>query len=216
MSHVVEKHLPGRHNQKTHNPYKGKMLLGGSWESLESSEVFQRALQDRDYLHGGGGPGDQVLMDLAKLNGFTGPPKLASSSEIDGLIANGHTELYRGIQGKQYVREFKEGEYFAGTGVYGSGIYTAVGESGFEVAKEFTGRDGAVVRMALSKDAKVIDFHELVAKQREELDTLRDLRTERLRSIRRKIRRTDNEAEIVRLETELDQLDRRFNTLLTL
>src|SRR5690606_12156821 len=118
--------------------------------------------------------------------------------------------------GKQYVREFKEGEYFGGRGIYGSGIYTAVGESGFEVAKEYTWLDAAVVRMALSKDAKVIDFHELAAKQREELDTLRDLRTERLRAIRRKIRRTDNEAEIIRLETELDQLDRRFDTLLTL
>src|SRR5690606_15473983 len=151
MSHAVEKHLPGRPNQKTHNPYKGKMLLGGGWESLESSEVFQRALYDRNYLHGGDCPGDQVLMDLAKLNGFTGPPKLASRSEIDELIANGHTELYRGINGKQYVREFKEGEYFGGRGIYGSGIYTAVGESGFEVAKEYTWLDAAVVRMALSK-----------------------------------------------------------------
>ena len=156
-------------------------------------KTLERAMHDPDYLsqqlnalHG-----DIVLQDMAKEVGFDKKPTLLSKEEMDAYIQQGNRELFRGIGGRQgeaetYVEQFKIGEYFAGKGVYGNGIYTAYGEDGMEVAKQFAGGvEKNVLRMSLKKDAKIISYDALIEMQKLEFTALQDEE----RALRRKARK---------------------------
>ena len=156
-------------------------------------KTLERAMHDPDYLsqqlnalHG-----DIVLQDMAKEVGFHKKPTLLSKEEMDAYIQQGNRELFRGIGGRQgeaetYVEQFKTGEYFAGKGVYGNGIYTAYGEDGMEVAKQFAGGvEKNVLRISLKKDAKIISYDALIEMQKLEFTALQDEE----RALRRKARR---------------------------
>lgn len=154
-------------------------------------KTLERAMHDPDYisqqlnaLHG-----DIVLQDMAEEVGFHKKPTLLSKEEMDAYIQQGNRELFRGIAGREaetYVEQFKTGEYFAGKGVYGNGIYTAYGEDGFEVAKQFAGGvEKNVLRMGLKKDAKIISYDALIEMQKSEFAALQ----EEERALRRKARR---------------------------
>ena len=154
-------------------------------------KTLERAMHDPDYisqqlnaLHG-----DIVLQDMAKEVGFDKKPTLLSKEEMDAYIQQGNRELFRGIAGREaetYVEQFKTGEYFAGKGVYGNGIYTAYGEDGMEVAKQFAGRvEKNVLRISLKKDAKIISYDALIEMQKSEFTALKDEE----RALRRKARK---------------------------
>ena len=154
-------------------------------------KTLERAMHDPDYisqqlnaLHG-----DIVLQDMAKEVGFDKKPTLLSKEEMDAYIQQGNRELFRGIAGREaetYVEQFKTGEYFAGKGVYGNGIYTAYGEDGIEVAKQFAGGvEKNVLRISLKKDAKIISYDALIEMQKLEFTALQ----EEERALRRKARR---------------------------
>ena len=191
----------------------------GSEEARETTPSFpsvpkktlERAMHDPDYLsqqlnalHG-----DIVLQDMAKEVGFDKKPTLLSKEEMDAYIQQGNRELFRGIGGRQgeverYVEQFKTGEYFAGKGVYGNGIYTAYGEDGFEVGKQFAGGvEKNVLRMALKEDAKIISYDALIEMQKSEFTALQ----EEERVLRRKARR---EADRIYDETEDDDKVEEF------
>jgi hypothetical protein len=174
-------------------------------------KTLERAMYDPDYLsqqlnalHG-----DIVLQDMAEEVGFHKKPTLLSKEEMDAYIQQGNRELFRGIGGRQgeaetYVEQFKTGEYFAGKGVYGNGIYTAYGEEGFEVAKQFAGGvEKNVLRMALKEDAKIISYDALIEMQKSEFTALQ----EEERALRRKARR---EADRIYDETEDDDKVEEF------
>ena len=155
-------------------------------------KTLERAMHDPDYLSQSMSVhGDIVLRDMAKEVGFDKKPTLLSKEEMDAYIQQGNRELLRGIAGREgkaepYVEQFKTGEYFAGKGVYGNGIYTAYGEDGFEVAKQFAGGvEKNVLRMALKKDAKIISYDALIEMQKLEFTALQ----EEERALRRKARR---------------------------
>jgi len=154
-------------------------------------KTLERAMHDPDYisqqlnaLHG-----DIVLQDMAKEVGFHKKPTLLSKEEMDAYIQQGNRELFRGIAGREaetYVEQFKTGEYFAGKGVYGNGIYTAYGEDGIEVAKQFAGGvEKNVLRISLKKDAKIISYDALIEMQKLEFTALQ----EEERALRRKARK---------------------------
>ncbi len=156
-------------------------------------KTLERAMHDPDYLsqqlnalHE-----DIVLQDMAKEVGFHKKPTLLSKEEMDAYIQQGNRELFRGIGGRQgeaekYVEQFKTGEYFAGKGVYGNGIYTAYGEDGMEVAKQFAGGvEKNVLRISLKKDAKIISHDALIETQKLEFTALQDEE----RALRRKARK---------------------------
>jgi len=156
-------------------------------------KTLERAMHDPDYLsqelnalHE-----DIVLQDMAKEVGFDKKPTLLSKEEMDAYIQQGNKELFRGIGGRQgeaetYVEQFKTGEYFAGKGVYGNGIYTAYGEDGMEVAKQFAGGvEKNVLRISLKKDAKIISHDALIEMQKLEFTALQ----EEERALRRKARK---------------------------
>ena len=154
-------------------------------------KTLERAMYDPDYLSQMSVHGDLVLQDMAEEVGFHRKPTLLSKEEMDAYIQQGNRELLRGIAGREgkaeaYVEQFKTGEYFAGKGVYGNGIYTAYGEDGMEVAKQFAdGVEKNVLRMALKKDAKIISYDALIEMQKSEFTALQ----EEERALRRKARR---------------------------
>ena len=164
-----------------------------NWEGTSvPKKTLERAMHDPDYLSQSlSVHGDIVLQDMAKEVGFDKKPTLLSKEEMDAYIQQGNRELLRGIAGREgkaeaYVEQFKTGEYFAGKGVYGNGIYTAYGEDGFEVAKQFAGGvEKNVLRMALKKDAKIILHDALIEMQKLEFTALQ----EEERALRRKARR---------------------------
>ena len=174
------------------NIYQEKATEKQTFPSVPK-KTLERAMHDPDYLsqqlnalHG-----DIVLQDMAKEVGFHKKPTLLSKEEMDAYIQQGNRELFRGIGGRQgeaeiYVEQFKTGEYFAGKGVYGNGVYTAYGEDGMEVAKQFAGGvEKNVLRISLKKDAKIISHDALIETQKLEFTALQDEE----RALRRKARK---------------------------
>lgn len=138
---------------------------------LKSSQTFREELQyvlenqTVGYLPKPITKGDSTLESLAKESGFSELPKVVDEDELDRIIAEGHREIWRGVNQEkkgEFTESFRSGEYFAGEGVYGNGIYTATGEDAKRLAALYSpGEYGAVMRMAIDKDAKVISYGEL-------------------------------------------------------
>jgi hypothetical protein len=119
--------------------------------------------------------GDRTLVELAKEQGFDGLPKKVSKEELDEIINDGGIEIFRGLEDKKYCEQFMDGDYYAGIGMYGSGNYFVGSTSkqydwktgktsehtGLEMASGFAGNkeNGGIVRGALRKDAKIIDWN---------------------------------------------------------
>lgn len=109
---------------------------------------------------------DPFLDALARGNGFDGKPTVVADSAFDKLAANPRRqELWRGIDGSDgdFAEQFRTGNYFAGRGKQGSGTYSSIdpGET-----FEYAGDTPQVIRMLLSKDARVVDYED-VAEQME-------------------------------------------------
>lgn len=164
----VSKHLPGRHDQKTH----GHRYTARGGIDVTKSPAIQRALNDAEYRYKQEGSQDLVMRDLCKEAGFTGKPKVVSKEELDARIASGEQEMFRGVSREEYVNAYTNGEYFAGTGFYGSGTYTVTGEMGLPVAETYAGPGGSVMRMSLAKNARVIEYDKIREMQKTELESI--------------------------------------------
>jgi len=146
---------------------------------LATSPTYQRLkATDPSMLsfnnEGLGGLEDTLLRDFAEEVGFADPGVVVPGKELTKIIEKGgHKELYRGLTESVYVDQFKTGPYFAGSGVYGNGTYTAYGRNSVAIAYSYSSQmDDTVLRMALDKDAKVVDFKTLWASMEEELSRL--------------------------------------------
>jgi len=105
-------------------------------------------------------------LSLAKDLGFTGVPTVLSNQDFEKEVSNGDYVVgYRGLASDDHAAAFESGDYFEGTdGVFGKGIYVAIGEDedARSVAEYFAKKNGAIVKVALPKDAKIIDGHDLL------------------------------------------------------
>jgi hypothetical protein len=125
--------------------------------------------------------GDTQLELIADMQGFTGLPKVVSSDEMDRLEKEGWTIAYRGVSdgvgenekgnevlytSREIAEQFRTGQYFAGDGIYGNGIYFALDE---KTAKEYAGDGGQVLKVAIPPNALMgrKDFVAEVTKHRE-------------------------------------------------
>ena len=140
--------------------------------------------------------GDIKLEVIAKKQGFANKPKIVTAQEMNELEKQGWTIAYRGVQdftdeqgietkGEELAEQFRTGEYFAGHGTSGNGIYFAREEM---VAESYAGNTttktlgaitysvksdivkGAVIKVAIPPDVLMSedDF-------KYELSKLRDL-----------------------------------------
>lgn len=93
------------------------------------------------------GIGDLQLEIIADKQGFSGKPKVVSSDEMARLEKDGWTIAYRGLEdlvdereqplpAEELIEQFKTGNYFAGNGTSGNGIYFARDET---VANTYAG-----------------------------------------------------------------------------
>lgn len=124
----------------------------------------QRGVGRRD-LSSGPKEGDRALAALYNHHGFDDLPDVVSKEELDALIAEGHTEVYRGVQkftSRSFADEFRTGQYFPGYGIYGNGTYTAAGRGSLATARDYAGSQGEVMRMAFKKNARVISYEDAV------------------------------------------------------
>jgi hypothetical protein len=106
--------------------------------------------------------GDFQLEIIADKQGFSGLPKVVSSEEMAQLEKDGWTIAYRGVQdfkdeegletkGEDLAEEFRTGEYFAGHGTSGNGIYFARDEM---VAESYAGNTKAKTLGAITYSVK--------------------------------------------------------------
>lgn len=96
---------------------------------------------------------DPALETIAHVQGFDGPPTVVKefSDNTTGDV------LYRGLPDQRFVEEFRTGDYFAGTGIMGSGTYTT---NNGDYAANYKGAHGGTLQMRLKKDAKVLTRNE--------------------------------------------------------
>lgn len=128
--------------------------------------------------------GDLALIGIARAQGFDARPVVLTSDEFDRAVARGgHAVMYRGINpdsfwgegkwerasGAEVHRQFREGEYHPGYGVFGNGYYFATDR---EKAESFSdGEPGSLGRFALHPDAKIVDYEDLRAEYGEYFDS---------------------------------------------
>ena len=116
--------------------------------------------------------GSADLHVAQELRGFNALPKVVSKADMDDLVKQGtHVEMIRGLRGaggksaKDLADEFKTGDHFPGTGVFGAGTYCDAMPGTSNVAAPGNSYSGTVtMRMALPKTAKIISAAELQRK----------------------------------------------------
>lgn len=115
--------------------------------------------------------GNPILHAVQDWRGFNDKPTVVSKSDMDKLIAKGdHIEMLRGVTGhgsltsKDLADAFRTGDNFPGHGVFGSGTYADATKGTGNMATHSYGRGGDLIRMALPKDAKIIEESELERK----------------------------------------------------
>lgn len=131
---------------KTEEVKKAKELTDS--EIREITDLYEKlapnsAFYGKEYL---------AFKAIAKKQGFTEKPKVIRKDEFDKLPKTKHIITYRGLSDSKYYEDFKTGEYFAGTGIYGAGTYTG----GKGVAKGYSS-SGETLKIAIPKTAKIID-----------------------------------------------------------
>ncbi|GAA3027272.1 hypothetical protein [Streptosporangium longisporum] len=118
------------------------------------------------------GRGDWRLLNIWKEQGFDGLPRIADEDELDDEVAAGGLEMWRGVGGNSrqdveaFADQFRTGdEPFPGLGMYGNGTYFAPdAKMAHAFARGGGSKHGAVMRSVLRRDAKVIDYDDLLSR----------------------------------------------------
>lgn len=154
-------------------PGSGKDLVSADGGKAVSAAAFgdpARASYDTS---------DRLMSSIAHQQGFDGPPKVVSRAEMDTLVANGHTEIFRGVgPGKgpdgaarsaaAIQEQLRSGAAHYGLGQYGNGIYTSTSRDNAEGIYS-SGAPGSVARMALHPKAKTVEYGDLSREYQEHL-----------------------------------------------
>lgn len=150
------------------------------WEGIKPAVEQYRASKQAKGLS----PGVPELHAVQSLRGFNGRPKIVSKADMDTLVQQGtHVELLRGVKdakslrsgrtkatAKQLADDFKTGDHYPGFGIYGAGTYADATRGGGNVATNSYGVGGEVIRMALPKTARIVNYSDLMGKIRNKPD----------------------------------------------
>ncbi len=110
----------------------------------------------------GQGRTDSTLHKILHAKGYDRLPKVVSKEEIDDLVKQGYTPIFRGIKylGDDVpsgAEQYKRGEMFVGRGAFGHGVYFATNNrmaAKYSVDKD--GKVGSILSGVLDKSAKII------------------------------------------------------------
>jgi len=126
------------------------------------------------------GKGDKLMERLWREQGFDAKPTLVNDVQYDTLKAQGWEPVYRGIAAEtpevvqQYVDAYKQGDPFAGKGIFGNGTYASISE---ETAVHFsehtaTGKEvphGKVMDLLINPEARIVDYETMKTQFRESI-----------------------------------------------
>lgn len=158
------------------SPARGRDLTSGGRATTEAKGVNKAGAKATDPATGVGPRGDERLRAICERQGFDGPPTVVSKDEMDRLVESGHIEVFRGVAdhvdsgrtGAELAEEYRSGDLHYGNGVFGNGTYSTTDvASADEYARhgwkneESSGQPGETMRMALSPDARIVDYGEL-------------------------------------------------------
>lgn len=102
---------------------------------------------------------DGILKAIMNEVGASGLPKVISEDEFNALVKKGQQILYRGVTDKIFVKEFLEGNAFAGVGVNGNGIYLSDSKNySLRYANKI---DDNVMKILIDENAKIIPIDKL-------------------------------------------------------
>jgi len=99
---------------------------------------------------------------LAKMRGIDGLPTLVSAEEFANIKTADRLDLARGVKVRVAVDNTMNGEYWAGLGIYGDGMYFArrkfggKSEFGWDTALEYAQGEGFLMQAKLHSEAKII------------------------------------------------------------
>lgn len=160
---ILDKYLTGDFGgtEPTTEPVAHEMAQGTKLTSA-TSNAYKRVVDDYSVLYDRDERGDIVLHEMLKEQGFDGKALLVSETEMDILVKAGWSESFRGVTEKKFTDQFRNGDLYAGFGIYGNGTYVAYGgKKAMTTALDYATADGSVMRMALNPNAKIIDFEDL-------------------------------------------------------
>lgn len=102
---------------------------------------------------------DNPYQKMVLSMGLNDAPIVMSDSQFNQYVQQtGQTVMYRGWSSKDSANRFTQSQYsHTGTGVYGDGFYFTPSQS---TARSYG--SGAVTKMALSPNARVVDYNTLV------------------------------------------------------
>ena len=146
----------------------GKDLIKGDFNNpmlLSEGAVYSRYLPPEKRT-------DEALNALVKKQGFDGAAKLVTQEEFDQILKLGGYERYRGVvpytdadgklvQGTEIITQFAEGQYRAGLGVSGNGIYTTGKVDTASAYANLDGAAGEIVRIAILPSARIATSEEV-------------------------------------------------------
>ena len=166
-----------------------KSYFGTDVMSYQTSEAKIEIQKRSDAARiAGKGHENYILEIVAEKQGFDGKPKVVSSDEIDQLEKEGWTVAYRGIQDYQQrgwdavkysainlAEEFKTGNYHAGAGTDGDGLYFTTDKSvaeSYAFSGEYGGIEGVVVKVAIPPNSTLTanQFNEVITSHREKIN----------------------------------------------
>lgn len=152
----------------------GKSKGGGGGSAVkDGEEIISDYMSDKDIakvddkllenIDGDDYGRDAILGRIYEKQGFNAKPTLLSKEDFDKEIGRGkHIEVFRGVTEKAHADDFKTGDtHYPGKGIYGNGTYTS---DQIDTANKYANAlnaNGAVMRIGLRKDAKIIDYNEL-------------------------------------------------------
>jgi hypothetical protein len=153
-------------------------------------------------------PYDQELAEIAKRQGFDHRPQIGTREEVDKAVAAGWTEVWRGVQDSEHKTaadingDMRDGHFQPGRGMYGNGVYTSTRritaetyrgrdpygshpKQGYAPGCDFTEEDlegvaspDSLLRIAIDPAARIVDYNDLVAEQKDWLRQNNDLVTD--------------------------------------
>lgn len=111
--------------------------------------------------------GQSAFYETVRRLGYDALPQKVSAEEYERLVAAGGKVMVRGVPEQAMAQQLISGRYYAGSGGWSNGIFTATGERAEQTAAAFA-RMGespspSLVKMVLNADAKVIDVESVRA-----------------------------------------------------
>lgn len=105
---------------------------------------------------------DLIIKPMITELKFDGLPQKVNANKFEELKKTSKM-LYRGVEDKKYIDDYKNGEMFIGLGANGTGVYTTIEQ---QKAQRYA-KEGGVIEMIIDKDAKIANGFELIMEAKE-------------------------------------------------